>query len=619
MTDQITNRIAAAFQAGDMAQVVALAQALPAPAQAENEIALLAQGLALHALQRHSEAAAVLRRLVQLKPDVPEYWNNLAIAAREAGEFDEAENASQQAIALAPDNAQFHHNLGLLYAQLRRWPEARHSQFEAVRLAPGFVEARLQAALVCHVCGDLSGEDAVLKGVAQWPAQPAEQALTLANILSARGEQDAAFDVLAKAIPPQDTRAARIMTWRFAAMRAALHERGNRIAQTKVELAALPLAEIAALPDAQRQARQDVWHLRATLLTREGDHAGAAVLWQDMLDRATASDQRAAAAFGLAAALDKLKRHAEAWQAIRLAHTEQMESMCHIVPHLLDENAQSWPILEQRVSHREHDAWSTLPPPRSEQSPIFVVGFPRSGTTLLEQMIDAHPDFRSMDERPFIYDLIERMRHAGQPYPEGLANLKAEQAQRLRQIYAEMVAGVVPDLGTARLVDKNPLNMFSLPMIMRLYPEARIILCLRHPCDVLLRCYLLPFRSPAFATLCSTLTRLARGYVQVFEQWYDHVEVFAPRVLEWRYESVVERFDEHIERLGHFLGVADTAAMKRFDEHARNKGYISTPSYAQVTQGINRKAVNRWHAYRDAFEPALPILRPMLERLGYEA
>jgi hypothetical protein len=130
---------------------------------------------------------------------------------------------------------------------------------------------------------------------------------------------------------------------------------------------------------------------------------------------------------------------------------------------------------------------------------------------------------------------------------------------------------------------------------------------------------MLPFRSPAFMTLCSSLPRLARGYVQAFEQWFAHAEVFAPRVLEWRYESVVERFDDHVQRLGRFLDIEDTAPMKRFAEHARAKAFISTPSYAQVTQGIHRKAVNRWRAYHDAFALVLPILQPMLERLGYEA
>ena len=117
--------------------------------------------------------------------------------------------------------------------------------------------------------------------------------------------------------------------------------------------------------------------------------------------------------------------------------------------------------------------------------------------------------------------------------------------------------------------------------------------------------------------MCSSLQRLAEGYVQAFEQWHQQVEVFRPHLLEWRYESVVGAFDANVTSLGKFLELKDASPMARFAEHARGKRFISTPSYAQVTQGISSKAVNRWHAYRDMFEPVLPTLRPIMQRLGY--
>lgn len=608
-------RITAAYQQGDMAAVIALAQSLPAPADAHETVRLLL-GLALHASGRHDEAAASFHHLVREHPTTAAYWNNLAITAQLSGALDEAERAFQQALSLSPDDAQFHHNYGLLLARQGRWREARQCQFDAVERVPGFIDARLQGALACHVCGDLPGEDAMLQDVAHWPPQPAEQALSLATMLSTRGEQAIAFEALDKAVLPVGEEG-RFLTWRITAMRASLYERGNQVDQAKAELARLPMDAIAALPAGHEAVRCRVWNVRATVLAREGDHRGAAGLWQHVLDHAPLAELRVPAAFGLAAAWDKLHQHAQAWEALQQAHALQCGGVRHIVPHLLDERAQSLPMVEHRVTRRARDAWTALPAPRDERSPVFVVGFPRSGTTLLEQMIDAHPGFRSMDERAFIYDLIERMEHVGQAYPDALATLQADETRMLRQAYDDMVARILPDLGRARLVDKNPLNMLTLPMMARLYPEARFILCLRHPCDVLLSCYMLPFRSPSFMTLCSSLPRLARGYVQAFEQWLSHVEVFAPRVLEWRYESVVNRFDEHVARLGDFLGVEDTAPMANFAEHAKAKGYISTPSYAQVTQGIHRNAIGRWHAYREHFEPVLPILEPMMERLGY--
>jgi len=232
-------------------------------------------------------------------------------------------------------------------------------------------------------------------------------------------------------------------------------------------------------------------------------------------------------------------------------------------------------------------------------------------------MLDAHPDFQSMDERAYIHELIERMEAAGQSYPADLANLSQADADALRDTYRRLVSRVLPDLGGRRLVDKNPLNMQCLPMIMRLFPHARIILCLRHPCDVLLSCSMQPFRSPAFMVLCSSLQRLAQGYARAFAQWQRDVELFAPQLLSWRYESVVGDLDGQAARLAQFLDLADAAPMMRFAEHARAKRYISTPSYAQVTEGVHRKAVGRWQHYREHFAPVLPVLQPWIDRHGY--
>jgi hypothetical protein len=209
------------------------------------------------------------------------------------------------------------------------------------------------------------------------------------------------------------------------------------------------------------------------------------------------------------------------------------------------------------------------------------------------------------------------MQHVGQRYPADLAALPQADADQLRATYFGMVAHALPDLGGHRLVDKNPLNLLCLPLILRLFPEARIVLCLRHPCDVLLSCYMQSFRSPAFRAMCSSLPRLARGYAGAFGQCCRHIEVFEPRVLEWRYESVVDDFEAAVARLGRFLEVADASPFAGFAARARDKRFIATPSYAQVTQPVNAAAVGRWLNYREQFEPVLPVLRPWFDQFGY--
>jgi tetratricopeptide (TPR) repeat protein len=609
--------MAAAWKAGDVERVLALAaQVSDAEADSVGFLALL--GVARQQIGDYVRAAQIFERLTRVQPDVSAWWNNLGETRRQTGDLPAAERALLKAKSLAPGDAEVHYNLGLLYIQRQRWALARDVLLDAVQLAPRFVEARLEAAHACHVCGNIEGEEAMLEGAADWPPQPAEQALILASILSVLGRLDTALKVLAQARLP-GAPAAEAMRLRITAQRVALYERNNQLEQARRELQRLPLNALEAVGEGAIDTRVDVWRAHAVMAMREHRYAEAAVLYQRVLDVAGDPEVVSSAAFGLASACDRQARYRDAWEILEIAHARQMEIARQAAPELSVRDGNPLPMVARTVDANAHAAWKPLAAPPAEQSPVFVVGFPRSGTTLLEQMLDAHPDFCSMDERGYVYQLIERMGHAGQRYPGDLADLTQTDADQLRQVYGGLVAHTLPDLGQRRLVDKNPLNMLCLPMILRLFPEARIILCVRHPCDVLLSCSMQAFRSPVFRAMCASLPRLARGYTEAFEQCCGHIEVFKPTILEWRYESVVDDFDGAVARLGQFLEVVDASPFADFAARARDKQFIATPSYAQVTQPVNTKAVGRWVNYRERFEPVLPILRPWLERFGYTA
>jgi hypothetical protein len=274
-------------------------------------------------------------------------------------------------------------------------------------------------------------------------------------------------------------------------------------------------------------------------------------------------------------------------------------------------------IVDTRVSAAEYRCWKTDNAPDAAHSPIFVLGFPRSGTTMLEQMLDAHPALKSMDEQPFAQRVIERMESFGLRYPEDLGQLDGGQCEALRSTYWSCVAKVAELTPGQRLVDKNPLTMLRLPLLKRIFPNSRIVFVVRHPCDVLLSCYMQHFNAPAFTVLCSSMDRLARGYARAMEFWFDQVEVLKPSVHEWCYEEALEDFDTQVARLGTYLQLDDTAPLKEFSIHARAKGYISTPSYAQVIKPLYRTSRGRWRKYREFFEPVLPTLAPVLEHWGY--
>ena len=611
----IVESMATAWNAGDMQRVLALA-AQVSDAEVDTEAFLALLGVTQQQTGDYPRAAQTFERLTRMQPDVPAWWNNLGEACRQAGDLPVAERALSKARSLAPGDADVHYNLGLLYIQQQRWSLARGVLLDAVRLAPQFIEARLEAAHACHVCGDLEGEEAMLEGSNDWPPQPAAQALVLASILSVLGRLTVALKVLAQARLP-DGPAAEAMRLRITAQRVALYERNNLIDQARRELQQAPLGAVDALEAGALDARVDVWRAHAVMAMREGRPADAAALYQRVLDVAGDTELVSSAAFGLASAYDRQAQYHDAWNALEVAHAAQMKIARQAAPELSEANGQPLPMVTRSVDAQAYATWKPVAAPSMLRSPVFVIGFPRSGTTLLEQMLDAHPDFRSMDERGYVYQLIERMEHAGQRYPADLAALTQTEADQLRAVYWRLVEYTLPDLGPRRLVDKNPLNMLCLPMILRLFPDACIVLCIRHPCDVLLSCSMQAFRSPAFRTMCSSLPRLARGYTEAFEQCCRHIEVFKPRVLEWRYESVVADPGAAVANLGDFLEVMDASAMMDFAGNARRKQFIATPSYAQVTQPVSPAAVGRWEHYRKQFEPVLPLLRPWLERFGY--
>jgi Sulfotransferase domain. len=312
-----------------------------------------------------------------------------------------------------------------------------------------------------------------------------------------------------------------------------------------------------------------------------------------------------------------LKRYDEAFAAMTEAHTSQVAHLKLTAPMAVARGTPTWDITRWGCDPADIAQWDYGDAPALEESPVFVVAFPRSGTTLLEQTLDAHPQLKSMDEQPIVQAALDDVIAAGVRYPEEMGKLTAQQVAAIRGRYFERAAAKVKRAPGQRVVDKNPLNMLRLPVIKRLFPNAPIILAVRHPCDVVLSCFMQHFRAPHFVMLCSDLQTLADGYRRSFDFWYEQAALLSPNILEVRYESFVTDFERGVREIAEFLRLPWDDRMLAPAEHARAKGYISTPSYSQVVQPVNQKAVGRWRAYERHLAPVIPRLQPYLQRWGY--
>ena len=567
-------------------------------------------GFLLLNTKRTNEAVEIYATLTHRVPDEALYWGNFGTALRASGRFDEAEQAYVRALQLQPGNPDFLASMGFLDLERGRILKARERLLASLKINPNDIEVRIHAARACLNCGEWEQADALLKDWQMWLGNtPVPLRIELARLLIASGKGEQMEPILrADSADPEYGSSA-------LACLVLLLERVNRIEEASALLERLPAPQDMIDAD----SRHDVIEACALMAMRKGDHGSARSLYEKLLEQSKGDHGQATTLFQLAKLCDKMGDQVACMNYLSRAHADQISLASELVLDLLDPATNPFNITTHYLTAGQIQNWKAVVSPPAETSPIFILGFPRSGTTMLEQMLDAHPNLVSMDEQPFVQHVIERMQSIGLQYPEQLGELDSAQCETLRNVYWSAVSNVVRIRPEQRLVDKNPLTTLRLPLLVRLFPNAKIIFAVRHPCDVVLSNYMQQFNAPAYIAMCANLARLATGYAIAMKFWNAHVELLQPRVFEWQYERVIENFDDNVEQLGTFLDLDDTSALRNFSEHARIKGYIGTPSYAQVTQPLYASSIGRWKRYRNYFEPILPILEPAMRHWGYKS
>ena len=567
------------------------------------QMALL--GYRLYSSARYAEAEQVFVQLTRSAPREPMYWSNLGTARRNQGKLDAALAAFARAAELGAASADFFFNVGLAHLDRRDYESARAVLGKALGLAPRDAGIRLEYVRACYE--SLHTEEA-LAALESWQGLEdlkgehlAAAGLRLMNL----GESQRAEEVVQRLATAELDARSRLTL-------VQILERTNRLRE-----AGIALQRLQADP-AARELGADLATVQAQIAQREARHDEASTLFAQALESVTDVASRHYLQFPLARSLDALGRHEQAFATLREAHRSQLEHLKLTAPMAVARGMPTMAIADFPCDPSDAAAWSDPQAPSTADSPIFIVGFPRSGTTLLEQALDAHPQVRSTDEQPFVQNALDDLMATGARYPEQLARVTPDQLQAIRAKYWERLRRKVPFTAGERIVDKNPLNLLRLPAIHRLFPNARIVLAVRHPCDVMMSCYMQHFRAPEFALVCRTLDTLAANYRRAFDFWYAHAGLLRPAVFELRYERFVADFERQLRELSAFLELRWDDAMLAVAGHAQRRGYISTPSYAQVVEPVNARAVGRWKAYEPHFAGALATLRPYLERWGYE-
>lgn len=269
---------------------------------------------------------------------------------------------------------------------------------------------------------------------------------------------------------------------------------------------------------------------------------------------------------------------------------------------------------------RWHNAGKELQP---QHRLALLCGHPRSGTTLLEQVLDSHSDISSAEETSLFHDHAYPFLSRNSPlHADVLSVLNAAQPVTLQQARKNYFRCMEAFLGTSLtgrlLVDKNPILTFLIIPFIRIFPETKLLVALRDPRDVCLSCFMQPLPLNQSAAAYLTLEGTINDYIELMSMY----RILGPQIpnesLEIRYEDMVNNLESVSRKVLEFLGVPWDERVLQFHEHAQKK-LVRSPTYADVTKPVFKRAVGRWRNYQKYLEPFLGKLEPFVKAFDYEA
>lgn len=491
----------------------------------------------------------------------PMLLNLAAWKREEANDFDASLQLLGEALELAPGDPTIIGAIGAVLRKQGRLSEALQRLDEAIRLDPTAAAPWLERGMALETGGSLEAALTSYHRAAELDPGSASAFGGVASIASRRGDLDVAlqYGQLALALDPLDPPGA-------AGMARAEIER-------KRPERALAILEPVLATDLRDENL-------ANLASLAGD------------------------------AFDRLGRYAEAYAAYSASNQATARRL-----ERLGAASETHRDFAERLG-REFaaiDNWPTDDPDNSPP-PALLIGYPRSGTTLVENALASVPGVEALEERPTLA--------AGEPFLRegGLARLASADRTAidgLRSAYWQAVAAAGIDAAGKLFVDKDPLKGLALPLIARIFPAARIIVMRRDPRDVVWSCFRANFAPSAAAAEFTGLERAARHYDAMMRTQEAFLAALPVARHELRYEAVVADFDRETKRLCDFLGAKWTEEIRDFPRTARRRG-VSTMSASQVSKPLYDGS-RQWQRYEEQLKPVLPILEPWVERFGYAA
>ena len=544
------------------------------------------RGNALRNLRRFDEAEREYRRALAINPSYAEAYNNLGSVLRDLERAGEAEVAFKKALALKPNYLEAANNLILAYKDLKNYDAALAAGQDALRLAPQNPDALAYIGSIYVDQNKLEQAFAMLKRSLALNPNKAETHNMLGRAFFEAHQTDSAIASYRRAMALKADFADP-----YNNLGNALKELGKfdeALAAFDQALAIQPdlVGAYVNLVDAKKFERNDDPHLVAM----EGFAAKIETLPEERQQHLH---------FGLAKAYDDLKRYDEGFAHLLKGNALKRKTIVYDEPVVLSYFQRVRETITAEIVREKSDGGFET------RQPIFVLGMPRSGTTLVEQIIASHPMVAGAGELKDLIDTVNavRSRDGSQaPYPDFLPVLTADELAKIGEAYARRLDKQAP--GSPRITDKMPSNFYFVGLIHLALPKAKIIHTNRNPVDTCVSCFSKLFAGEQTQTYdLGELGRYYRAYYELMAHWRRVLP--AGSFLDVQYEEVVGDTEGNARRILEFCGLDWDPRVLDFHKHERP---VKTASASQVRKPIYGSSVARWRNYEKHLGPLLAEL-----------
>ncbi len=514
----------------------------------------------------YAAAIRICRSILDHEPDDPEALGLLGVLAGMTGRPEAALQHLQRACELRPGNPGLINNLALAYMNTGDLAAAERHLKACLRRHPGYAPGWYTLAIVKRRQDDIDSAVSAYERVLSLNPRHAEAWANLAQLRERLNQLQLASE---------------------AVERSLAIDPGNVMAR-------LTASQI----DGRRGQHESAISRLEGLLAERGLSATNEIVARGRLGDALDALDRTSAAFAQYSEANRLQAE---WLPADRETTGSPYSLGSVqrMTRLLDE-MQHWPAPE--VS-------SGL------SGPFFLMGFPRSGTTLLDRMLSAHPEIVSVEEQETLVDAQRDFLLA----PTGMERLGAMSEDvrgKYEEAYRRRLADAAHQMAPV-VLDKLPMHTICLPVISRLLPGSRVIFVVRDPRDVCLSCFMQRFELNAAMRHFLDLGTTVSYYRAVMHLGLASLDRLPIRAHIVRYESLVEEPEPLLRELISFLGLDWDPAVLRYREKLTGSR-ITTPSYRQVSRPLYRSSIGRWRRYAPELESVLSELQPLVSQLGYD-